>query len=195
MLIVVSNLRSTNSAHLDSPAVLALAAALCLLSSIAFTGCNRASATGIHAATSPQEIEAARQQMESIPLPSKSRYLAVRTLTAWENPYLTVQDSMVTLHVTLADPNTSDIGQGGMLRPVGARRQDLNVRVSDLPAALNAIPENTWPYGRVIAIEEAHDIPAADRPQVRRTMEAAIKTLGDLGVVVYEWNDGGSLLR
>jgi len=140
-------------------------------------------------------MDAARQQMESIPLPSKSRYLAVRTLTAWENPYLTVQDSMVTLHVTLADPNPSDIGQGGMLRPVGARRQDLNVRVSDLPAAMNAIPENTWPYGRVVAIEEAHDIPAADRPQVRRTMEAAIKTLGDLGVVVYEWNDSGSLLR
>jgi hypothetical protein len=140
-------------------------------------------------------MDAARQQMESIPLPSKSRYLAVRTLTSWENPYLTVQDNMVTLHVTLADPNTSTIGQGGMLRPVGARRQDLNVRVGDLPAALNAVPENTWPYGRVIAIEEAHDIPAAARPQVRRTMEATIKTLGDLGVVVYEWNDGGSLLR
>jgi len=195
MLVVVSNFRLTYAARLDSPRTLCVAAALCLLSPLAFTGCNRASATGTHAAASPQEMEAARQQMESIPLPSKSRYLAVRTLTAWENPYLTVQDNMVTLHVTMADPNPSDIGQGGMLRPVGARRQDLNVRVSDLPAALNAVPENTWPYGRVIAIEEAHDIPAADRPQVRRTTEAVIKSLSDLGVVVYEWNDTGSLLR
>jgi hypothetical protein len=78
-----------------------------------------------------------------------------------------------------------------MLRPVGARRQDLNVRVSELPEALNAVPEDSWPYGRVVAIEEAHDTPAADRPAVRRDMEAAIKTLSDLGVVVYEWSENG----
>jgi hypothetical protein len=42
----------------------------------------------------------------------------------------------------------------------------------------------------VIAVEEAHDTPPADRPAVRRNVEAAIKTLGDLGVVVYEWSDG-----
>jgi hypothetical protein len=121
--------------------------------------------------------------------------MAVHSLSGWENPYLTVQENMATLHVTLADANPSDMGEGGMLRPVGARRQDLNVRVSDLPAALNAIPENSWPYGRVVAVEEAHDTPASARPAVRRNMEAAIKTLGDLGVVVYEWNEGGGALR
>ena len=66
---------------------------------------------------------------------------------AWENPYVTVQGGMVTLHVMLADANTSDLGVGGMLRPVGARRQDLNVRVSDLPAALNAVPQNSGRMG------------------------------------------------
>lgn len=120
-------------------------------------------------------------------MPSKSRYLAVHSLTIWENPYLTIQGSMVTLHVTIADANTSTIGAGGILRPVGARRQDLNVRTSDLPAALNAIPQNSWPYGRVVAVEEAHDAPASARPELRRNMEAAIKVLADLGVVVYEW--------
>ena len=124
-----------------------------------------------------------------IPLPSKSRYLAVKTLTTWQNPYLTVQGSMVTLHVTLADANTSELGVGGMLRPVGARREDLNVRTSDLPAALNAVPQTSWPYGRVVAIEEAHDAPASALPQLRRNTEAAIKVLGDIGVVVYEWQD------
>ena len=34
-----------------------------------------------------------------------------------------------------------DLGVGGMLRPMGARRQDLNVRVGELAAALNAVPE------------------------------------------------------
>jgi hypothetical protein len=157
------------------------------------TGCNRASAGTTLATVSPQAVEAARQQLDLIPPPSKSRYLAIHSLSSWENPYLTVQENMATLHVTLADANPSELGAGGMLRPVSARRQDLTVRVSDLPAALNAVPENSWPYGRVVAIEEAHDTPASARPAVRRNVEAAIKTLGDLGVVVYEWNEGGGL--
>jgi hypothetical protein len=121
--------------------------------------------------------------------------MSVHTLDSWENPYLTIQENMATLHVMLADANHSDFGVGGMLRPVGARRQVLNVRVSDLPASLNSIPENSWPYGRVVAVEEAHDTPAAARPAVRRNMEAAMKTLGDLGVVVYEWNEAGAPVR
>ena len=102
-------------------------------------------------------------------------------------PYLTVQENIVTLHVTQADANSSALGEGGMLRPVAARRQDLTVRVSDLPAALDAVPQSSWPYGRVVAIEEAHDTPASARPAVRRNVEAAIKHLNDLGVVVEEW--------
>ena len=124
----------------------------------------------------------ARQQMELIPPPSKTRYMAVKSLSVWENPYVTVQGEMVTLHVMLADANTSDMGLGGMLRPAGARRQNLNVRVSELPAALNAIPEGSWPYGRVIAVEEAHEVPVSARPQVRRNMETVMKQLSDLGV-------------
>ena len=102
---------------------------------------------------------------------------------------------MVTLHVMIADANTSSLGIGGMLRPVGARRQDLNVRTADLPAALNAIPQNAWPYGRVVALEEAHDAPASARPELRRNMEAAIKLLGDMDVVVYEWQDNAPIVR
>jgi hypothetical protein len=74
---------------------------------------------------------------------------------------------------------------------VGARRENLNVRVSDLSTALNAIPESSWPYGRVIAVEEAHNIPVSARPQVRRNLETVEKLLNDLGVVVYEWGDSG----
>ncbi|HWW23272.1 MAG TPA: hypothetical protein VNY78_05175 [Edaphobacter sp.] len=129
--------------------------------------------------------------MELIPPPSKTRYMSVKSLNTWENPYLTVQGGMVTLHVVLADANTSGLGEGGLLRPLGARRQDLNVRISELSTALNAIPESSWPYGRVVAVEEAHDVPASARPTVRRNVESVIKTLNDLGVVVYEWNESG----
>ncbi|MGI4829715.1 MAG: hypothetical protein ACRYFU_16195 [Janthinobacterium lividum] len=141
------------------------------------------------------QMDLIRQQIDQIPPPSKTRYLAVKTLTSWTNPYLTIQGNMVTLHVTVADANPTTLGVGGLLRPVGARRQDLNVRTSDLPAAINAIPQSAWPYGRVIAVEEAHDVPSSARPQVRSNMEQAMKLLNDLGVVVYEWQEGGPSLR
>jgi len=167
-----------------------------LLIPMALTGCTRTAAPSVAEAKAitaqeQQETNLARQQMELIPPPSKTRYMAVKSLALWENPYLTVQGGMVTLHVVQADANKSDLGLGGMLRPIGARRQDLNVRVSDLPAALNAIPQNYWPYGRVVAVEEAHEVPVSARPQVRRNVEAVIKTLNDLGVVVYEWTESG----
>jgi hypothetical protein len=167
-----------------------------LLLSLALTGCSRSAVSNVAernalAAEQQQETSLARQQMELIPPPSKTRYMAVKSLNLWENPYLTVQGAMATLHVVVADANTSGLGVGGMLRPIGARRRDLNVRVIDLPTALNAIPENSWPYGRVVAVEEAHAVPASARPEVRRNMEAVIKTLNDLGVVVYEWTENG----
>ncbi|WP_260703914.1 hypothetical protein [Edaphobacter flagellatus] len=161
---------------------------------LTFIGCSRSSATAAQpsatlAAQQQQAMESARQQLELIPPPSKTRYMAVRSLTSWENPYLTVQGGMVTLHVLIADANPSPMGQGGLLRPVGARRRNLDVRVSDLPTALNAIPESAWPYGRVVAVEEAHEVPVSARAEVRRNVETVLKMLGDLGVVTYEWND------
>jgi hypothetical protein len=177
--------------HLVSVAPLLAAA---LAAPVLLTGCNRASA-GITSGPSPREVEAARQQIELIPPPSKVRYMAIHTLSSWDNPYLTVQRNMVTLHVTLADANHTDLGTGGMLRPVGARRQVLNIHVEDLPEALNAIPESSWPYGRVIAVEEAHETPPSDRPAVRRNVESTMKALNDLGVVAYEWNDSAADLQ
>lgn len=158
------------------------------------SGCHgTSSSTTTPAVTAQQrsEAESERQQLELIPPPSKTRYLAVRSLDTWENPYLTVQANMVTLHVMLADANPSTYGVGGIMRPVGARRQDVNVTLDKLGEALLAVPQSSWPYGRVAAVEEAHKIPVSARPQVGRTAEAAMKTLNDLGIVVYEWGDNG----
>lgn len=181
----------TFTGRFSLPIVLASA----LVLPVVLIGCSRNSASGppTSAVTEPRQdaLDAARQQLDLIPPPSKSRYMAVHSLTSWENPYITVQGGMVTLHVLMADANTSALGQGGMLRPVGARRQNLDIRISDLPTALNAIPQSAWPYGRVIAVEEAHEIPVKARPPVRRNVETVLKTLGDLGVVAYEWTDNG----
>lgn len=167
-------------------ATAALAASVTFMLPALLAGCSRASATSL---PDPQEVAVARQQMELVPPPSKSRYMAIRSISGWENPYLTVQANMTTLHVTLADANPSTLGVGGMLRPASARRQDVTIRISDLPDALDAIPQTAWPYGRVVAVEEAHGTPKSDEPAVRRNVENTIKTLNDLGVVVYDWTE------
>jgi hypothetical protein len=155
------------------------------------------SATASAASNNQQReaLESQRQELDMIPPPSKTRYLSVHNLDEWENPYITVQPDMVTLHVIIADANPTTMGLGGMTRPENARRQSLNVSLDRLGEALSSIPQDAWPYGRVTAVEEAHNTPAAGRPQVRRTMETTMKTLGDLGIVVYEWNESGSTLK
>jgi hypothetical protein len=140
--------------------------------------------------------DVSRQELEQIPPPSKSLYLAVHTKDAWANPFLVVGRDKVNLRVVYADSNPSTFNPGGLLRPVSAREQDIDVRLGDLPSALGAVPENAWPYGRVIAIEEGGTAVKADRAQIRRNVEATIQTLNDLGIVVDEWTgSNGSLLR
>jgi len=159
----------SSSTRLFRRPLTAFAALACLSTPLILAGCRTAAAGTAPQVASPQAVESARQQLEIIPPPSKSRYMAVHSLTSWENPYLTVQENMATVHVTIADANPSALGTGGLLRPVAARRQDVIIRTSDLPNALSAIPESSWPYGRVVAVEEAHDTPQSARPAVRRT--------------------------
>lgn len=127
-----------------------------------------------------------RAQLAAIPLPTKSMYVDVHEPAAWENPFISVGAEMVTLRITLADANPSSVGEGTMLRPAAARRQELQLHPADLAEAVAAIPPSAWHYGRVIAVAEGSST-AKDRPKVRRNVEAAIQQLNDLGVVVEEW--------
>lgn len=127
-----------------------------------------------------------RAQLASIPLPTKSLYIDIHEPSAWTNPFISVGPDMMSLRILLADANTSSIGEGTMLRPTAARRQEVQLRPGDLANAVTAIPASAWPYGRVIAVaEEPAD--AKDRPKVRRNVETAIQQLNELGILVEEW--------
>ena len=67
-------------------------------------------------------------QFALIPLPTKSMYVDVHEPSAWANPFLSVGTDMVTLRITLADANPSTVGEGTLLRPAAARRQELQLR-------------------------------------------------------------------
>jgi hypothetical protein len=133
------------------------------------------------------ELDTERAELAAIPLPTKSLYVDVHDPSAWTNPFLAVGPDTITLRILMADANPSTVGQGTLLRPVAARRQELQLNPADLDKAIVAIPAGAWPYGRVIAVAETLSAPPQDRPKVRRNLEAAIKRLGDLGIVVEEW--------
>ena len=128
-----------------------------------------------------------RATLAAIPLPTKSLYVDIHDPSGWQNPFLTVEADKLDLRISFADANTSSVGEGTMLRPEAARRQELQIRPSDLAEAITALPPEAWRYGRVVAVAEAPAAPAADRPRIRRNVEAAIQQLNDLGIVVEEW--------
>jgi Asp-tRNA(Asn)/Glu-tRNA(Gln) amidotransferase A subunit family amidase len=133
------------------------------------------------------EIDRQRAALGAIPLPAKSMYVDVHEPGAWANPFLSVGADTFDLRIILADANPSSVGQGTMLRPEAARRQEMQIRPADLAKALIALPPGAWRYGRVIAVAESPVANRKDRAKVRRNVEAAIKQLNDLGIVVVEW--------
>jgi hypothetical protein len=137
--------------------------------------------------------EADREELDQIPPPAKNRYMAIHTRESWSNPFLLIGKNTVTLRIMYPDPGTSSALPSTMMRPAGARKRELDLRLANLPEALAALPENSWPYGRVIAMEEDPAAPRPDRPQVRRNVEATMQVLNDLGIVVYEWPGNGVL--
>ena len=175
----------------------------CLL--LAFTsGCQTSASTSepsratVRQARQAQQtrMDAARQELEQIPPPSKNRYLSVRTKDAYGNPFLVVHPQTVTLNIIYRDQDPNGFSAGGILRPPKARKQEIDVRLDDLSQALAALPQDAWPYGRVAAIEESPTAPRTERVAIRRNVEAAIQILNDLGVVVDEWTGStGALLR
>lgn len=128
-----------------------------------------------------------RQELSAIPLPSKNVYMAIHTRQSWQNPFLIVGKSTINLSMLYPESGPANAPGDGLLRPVAARRRVLDLRLSDLSEAITALPENTWPYGRVIAVEEDPLALKPDRAEVRRNIEATMQVLNDLGVVVDEW--------
>lgn len=155
------------------------------------SGCRQSVVSGAQAkAEQRAALASERQELEQIPPPSKNRYMTIRSTDSWENPYITVQPDMLTLHVLLADQNPSNFGSGGMLRPIGARREVVNISPAKLGEAMGAIPASSWPYGRVVAVEEAHQTPGKQEPLIRRNMEGTVGTLNDLGIMAYDLSEG-----
>jgi hypothetical protein len=174
-----------------------------ILPLLLFAGCRRSAQTGAQQQPTARQLEqqqaralakneaAARDSLENIPPPSKHLYINVHSTDAWQNPFLTVHRDTLTLRIIYPQQTSSALDAGTLLHPAAARRQVLEIRMSDLPEALSAIPDFSWPYGRVVAIEESPTASRQDRAQIRRNVEKAIRIVNDLDVVVDEWSGPG----
>jgi hypothetical protein len=171
------------------PAMFAVfAIASCRKEEQAVVGVAHTAAAAEHKAqAAATELDRQRDQLARIPLPTKSLYINVHEPGEWVNPFVSVDATYLDLRVTMADANPSPIGQGSMLRPEAARRQELQIKPADLTEALIALPAGAWRYGRVVAVSESPLADRKKRPAIRRNVEAAIQKLNDLGVVVEEW--------
>jgi type II secretory pathway pseudopilin PulG len=115
-----------------------------------------------------------RDQIERVPLPTKSLYIDIKDQNAWANPFLTVEAGAITLRTT--DGSTEK-----------AHRQQVQIKPADLISNLISLPPTAWRYGRVVAIAESSQAPKPDRAAIRRNVEEAIRQLNDLGIVVQDW--------
>jgi hypothetical protein len=168
--------------------------ALVLFSFLAAAACHREERAVVRveraeyqAHVKATELDQERAALGQIPLPTKSLYIDIHDPSQWANPFLAVGADTVTLRILLADANPSPVGQGTLLRLEAARRQELQLRLTDLDTAVAAIPAGAWSYGRVIAVAESPSAVSGERLKVRRNVEAVIRQLNDLGVVVEEW--------
>ena len=180
-----------------------------ILPLLLFAGCRRSAPPGATQQPTARQLQqqqaralakkeaTARESLENIPPPLKHRYVNVHSTDAWQNPFLTVRRDTLTLRIIFPQQTSSALDAGTLLHPAAARRQVLEIRMADLPEALAAIPDFSWPYGRVVAIEESPTASRQDRAQVRRNVEQTIRIVNDLDVVVDEWSSpsGNGLLH
>ena len=134
--------------------------------------------------------DSAREELRTLPAPSKKLYIAIRREPQWQNPFLSVRRNMIQLRIYLPDENDSPVDRGGITRITAARRQVMNVRLADLPRALASLPEGAWPYGRIVAVEEGL-ADSADSAQLRNNLAITVNTVEALGLVAEEWDEPG----
>ncbi len=149
------------------------------------------------AAAMRKAIPSAEQQLAQIPPPAKGRYLQVRTVENWANPFLLVGWKTMDLRLVVPndagayDPSRLPFGPTkDKVRWTGSGHGQMTLRLIELPEALAALPQSSWQYGRVIAVEEDPTTPRRLRPLMRRNLEAVFAMLNDLDVVADEWPYG-----
>lgn len=117
---------------------------------------------------SPEDTGAASPQarIQKIPSADPQKYVGMRDMKAWRNPYLIVRLDGV-----------------GLL-DVSNNEQQI-VDPDKLSAALAKLPGSAWPYGRIVAIQEISTTASEDdKAKLRKNRALVAGTLESMQVLI-----------
>lgn len=108
-----------------------------------------------------------RSLRQRIPKPDSLRYRAIRDARDWKNPFLIV-------------------------RPDGVEVVGVNAgratKVDSVEKALEALPNSAWPYGLVVAVQDAGVVSSEkDNLQIQANRRRLVEVLRNLSVEVDPW--------
>lgn len=108
-----------------------------------------------------------------VPAAKPEKYRDVREGAQWKNPYLIVQANGVQIWVN------------------GAASSGPTIPVPDVIGYLEKLPDRTWPYGLVVAVQENSIIGSKDDTvSIRRNLSELLQRLKDAGVPAKLWPSG-----
>lgn len=136
---------------------------LCAAATISLAACSRSQQA------SASSESAAMSRIESIPAADQARYGDVRKIKNWQNPYLVIR--------------TDSIGLMDL-----ANSEEHHIKPDEIAQALAKLPPSSWPYGRVIAVEEPKTIssPPTDVAAIRKNRAILAGTLESMHVLI-DW--------
>jgi hypothetical protein len=119
-----------------------------------------------HAADAAVATGTAVSRIEQIPPADPQKYVGIREMKSWRNPYLIVSKDGISLF---------DVGNS-IERPL---------KSNQLLDALAALPPSAWPYGRVVAVEENRaSLSDEDRVGLRRNRAILAGTLEEAKILI-----------
>jgi hypothetical protein len=105
-------------------------------------------------------------KIQQIPAADSQKYASMRDMKAWRNPYLIIRVD----GVALLD---------------AANNEQQMVPSEKLPDALAKLPASSWPYGRVVAIQEVGaSASEEDKARLRRNRALVAGTLESMHVLI-----------
>jgi len=120
----------------------------------------------------PALFASCQQSASSVPLQKRippadpSKYREVRDYLDWKNPYLLVK----------ADGIEFVRGASGH-----------SVAVDSVPAILDDLPKSAWPFGLIVAVQEAGLRGVTDTPRINANRDKLLRLLKGMGVAVFLW--------
>jgi hypothetical protein len=114
-------------------------------------------------------VKGASDLKDLIPPPDMSKYRSVANARDWQNPYLLVY------------------ANGIDARPISAATEAPRMSPAEVVGYLEKLPSIAWPYGLVVAVQEAGLRPPGDSAQIRKNAEELQRLLTEAGVKVELW--------